>query len=300
MSTSSTKRAASPIDATEMSKKQKLVVEIPDMKLVAILGRRKKLESVVEKLAGNTSASAKLFLDQVEKARKDPRYLDLIANVVEDNDGRYLQMILNHRGYIVLQKLKPESGSILEKMEKTYPSFHLVMLNYRYGKVLPFSKNRGGMTGDHLDDKMSNNPYTQLRLLAHELNSFRKSEDKPQFKQGKTFNLPLHQTIFDRKKKKFKKPFNARMMLRTRAGKYLVDSCHYYEGACYTGSRTWATTAAAAERRFDRIVKNVCLLLIDAIDGEGGDAFCKAMGPGWSNSIARANNVALLRKRASA
>ncbi len=259
--------------------------------------RAEKLESVVKKLSGNTSRSARLFLDQVEKARKDMRYFDLIAKVVEDNDGRYLQMKLNQFGYLQLQKLNPKSGSILEKMKKSMPLFHLVMLNYRYGEVLPFSTNRGGMTGDHLDDKMSNNPYKHLRLLATELNLFRNSEDKPEFKQGKQFPLPLHKMIFDRKKKKFKKPFNARMMLRTRAGRYLVQSCRYYEGAGKDSSRTWATTAGAAERRFNRIVKNVCALLIDAINGEGGDAFCKAMGRGWSHPIARANNLDLLRKR---
>ncbi len=261
--------------------------------------RRKKLCFVVKRLAYNKSESARLFLDQVEKSKKDLRYFDLIAKVVEDNSDCYPTMKLTKNGYIQICILNPESGSILKNMDKSMSLFHHVMLNYRHDKVLPFSKNRGGMTGDHLKGKMRNNPYTQLRLLAHELNLFRKSEDKPEFKQGKKFGLPLHQTIFDIKKKKFRNPFNETMMLRTEAGKYLFKKCLYHEDAGHMSSRTWATTAAAAERRFDRIVKNVCALLIDAIDGEGGDAFCKAMGRGWSHPVARENNLALLRKRMS-
>ena len=245
--------------------------------------------------------SSNLFVGQVDRAvASDGRYVHLIARLVEDNSGRPLQMALTDRGYIQILNLKPVSGTILDEMKQSRIYFHLVLLNYRDGKIHSFSKEgSGGLNGDHMKDKLSNNPYNEVRLLAFEINTFRQSEGKTEndFKVGKPFGLPLHQTIFDNKTKTFKAPFNPKMLRRTSAGRNLVDNFKYHTGVSAWGSRKWATSKRAACRKFKLIVKLVCKVFIDAIEGESGDEFCKAMGNGWSDPAARANNLEYLRQR---
>ena len=258
------------------------------------------LAKVTREYRVKNNASSNLFVGQVDRAvASDGRYLHLIARLVEDNSGRPLTMKLDSGGYIKINKLKPVPGTILDKMKQSMISFHLVLLNYRDNKLHSFCTVSGGLNGDHMKDKLSNNPYNEVRLLAKEINNFRISEGKTEndFNVGKQFDLPLHMRIFDFKTKTFKAPFNPKMLRRTSAGRKLVDNFKYHTGASYKGSRTWATSKGAACRKFKLIVKLVCKVFIDAIEGEGGDEFCKAMGNGWSDPVARANNLEYFRQR---
>ena len=273
-------------------------------KMFAALRERVRLVAQLAKVTRDyrvkNHASSNLFAGQVNRAvASDGRYLHLIARLVEDNSGRPLQMKLTEDGYIKIQNLKPVPGTILDEINQSMILFHLVLLNYRDGKVHSFDDGSGGLNGDHMKDKLSNNPYSEVRLVAFEINLFRKSEGKTEndFKVGGRFGLPLHTTIFDCETKTFKAPFNPKMLRRTSAGRKLVDNFKYYPGATRLGSTTWATSKGAACRKFKLIVKLVCKVFIDAIEGEGGDEFCKAMGNGWCDPAARANNLEYLRER---
>ena len=250
--------------------------------------------------------SATMIIDQLQRGLDgDERSCVAWAKLIRDMDKKTFSAGKRKDGRIQLRNFKAVEGSLLEKVLANYGKRgevkvpHLLWF-YKQGKWVKLSAKRGGLTIDHIDEDVLNNcPYTNLRLVAHELNSFRKSAKKDNF-QNRQFNLSLHPTIIDKKTKKFRAPFTRELMMSHPAGKKLTEEYGYHEGASFMSLKRWSGKNDVEKRRkrYFKIKKLVCKFLIHLI--ENHPTFCEDMSVldechGWTNAEAKINNLEILR-----